>query len=186
MGYTHYWYTNKEGDQRAWSAALMDVAEMVRHSPVTLRDNAGEGDGPEFTDKYLGFNGDANAHCTPGNTSCRYCGGTDWMPGHDLAHETFLLYCRLADYQHPEWQSRMDDVPETFAFDFCKTARKPYDVMVVAALCRMAECGEDTIRVSSDGKPEDWEAGARLASILLGRIVHIPASIRAYATAEEN
>lgn len=46
-------------------------------------------------------------------------------------------------------------------FEFCKTARKPYDTAVVAVLCLLHHHTE--IEVSSDGEPEDWERGLEFA-----------------------
>lgn len=75
---------------------------------------------------------------------------------------------------------RGDDGHETFAlgqspvdgFDFCKTAQKPYDVVVVACLARLAEV--PGVIVSSDGGPGDWDEGVALASKVLKRKVKNP------------
>lgn len=49
----------------------------------------------------------------------------------------------------------------------CKTARKPYDVVVTACLTLLqANYG---FEVSSDGDVEDWEAGVKLAEQALGK-----------------
>lgn len=56
---------------------------------------------------------------------------------------------------------------ETFVFEpgeefgFCKTAARPYDVVVVAVLALAAHYG--LAEVSSDGEPADWQAGVALA-----------------------
>jgi hypothetical protein len=50
----------------------------------------------------------------------------------------------------------------------------PYDRLVVAALCVLAEAGLD---VSSDGDPKDWEEGRAWAQEVLGRPVKIPAGV---------
>lgn len=42
-------------------------------------------------------------------------------------------------------------------FHFCKTAQKPYDAAVVAALTVMKHYLGDSIKVSSDGDWADWE-----------------------------
>lgn len=60
-----------------------------------------------------------------------------------------------------------DDGHETFSLDvnngrdFCKTARKPYDIAVTAVLCLAHHYGG--LDVASDGDPEDWEDGLALA-----------------------
>lgn len=61
-------------------------------------------------------------------------------------------------------------------FEFCKTAQKPYDEVVVAALARLAEV--EGIKVSSDGNAADWEDGVKLASKVLGRKVSNPLGLR--------
>lgn len=73
-----------------------------------------------------------------------------------------------------------DDEHETFVFppkeefDFCKTAHKPYDIVVVACLAVAKDIFSDKFRTSSDGEPEDWEAGVRMASEVLGRQIKMP------------
>lgn len=76
----------------------------------------------------------------------------------DKSYETFFL---------PKTAAEMK------SFDFCKTARKPYDIVVTACLCRLGEV--KGISVSSDGNASDWTAGVELASKVLGRKVSIPA-----------
>lgn len=56
----------------------------------------------------------------------------------DLGHETFLLS------QQPD------------AFEFCKTARKPYDLLVCATLIVCQKHAPDVLEITSDGDPEDW------------------------------
>ena len=55
-----------------------------------------------------------------------------------------------------------------FAFSFCKTARKPYDVAVTACLVVLKRHLGDSFRVSSDGDVSDWTAGLELANRVLG------------------
>ena len=58
-------------------------------------------------------------------------------------HETFLLTADPSD------------------FNFCKTAQKPYDIVVVAILCLLAH--RTNVEVSSDGGISDWTDGLALA-----------------------
>lgn len=64
-------------------------------------------------------------------------------------------------------------------FDFCKTNRYAYDVVVVALLCLYEECCPGCRRISSDGWRHEWEDGHRLATIALGREIPIPNSVEA-------
>jgi hypothetical protein len=75
----------------------------------------------------------------------------------DDSHETFSL---------PKTAKQLDR-------DFCKTNRKPYTAVVMAALARLAEVAG--IKVSSDGSvAEEWTDGVALASKVLGRKVNNP------------
>lgn len=74
-----------------------------------------------------------------------------------------------------------DDGHETFyiatgdsAFSFCKTAYKPYDVVVTASLLALKDRLGDDVRLTSDGEPEDWQAGFTLASRATGRFMPTP------------
>ena len=60
------------------------------------------------------------------------------------AHETFYL------------------TPKAVEFDFCKTARKPYDEIVVGILDYADALG--LLKFTSDGNPDDLAAGRKLAS----------------------
>jgi hypothetical protein len=71
-----------------------------------------------------------------------------------------------------QWQSKRGN-------DFCKTARKPYDVAVTATLCYLATVAESHT-VSSDGHGRDWLAGleeARRALPRYGNRLDIPRDI---------
>ena len=73
----------------------------------------------------------------------------------ELGHETFVL--------------RPDDV----SWAFCKTARKPYDVLVVATLIIVKHHCE-TFSWSSDGEVEDFEDALELLqSVGLDYALHI-------------
>lgn len=68
-----------------------------------------------------------------------------------------------------------DDGHETFVlekngngFNFCKTAAKPYDRVVVAMLILAHKHAPDAMNISSDGGAEDWEDGAGLVAQACG------------------
>ena len=55
---------------------------------------------------------------------------------------------------------------------FCKTRGDlPYDVVVTASLLAAKDRLGDVIRLSSDGNPEDWEAGRELAERACQRLM---------------
>lgn len=79
-----------------------------------------------------------------------------------------------------------DDGHETFAlhrvgsggFEFCKTARKPYDLAVTACLLIYKHFSPGTMELSSGGDRKDWQAGKELAERALGLAVEIPETIK--------
>jgi hypothetical protein len=80
----------------------------------------------------------------------------DASKNHD--HESFFL---------------ADRVSGNDGFEFCKTAEKPYDLIVVAALAVLAD-RVPGVAVSSDGNASEWADGVRFASKTLGRIIRNP------------
>lgn len=69
-----------------------------------------------------------------------------------------------------------DDGHETFyvqricteSFQFCKTARKEYDTVVVACLIVLKHYFGDDIVISSDGDVKDWQLGLNACQKCLG------------------
>jgi hypothetical protein len=72
------------------------------------------------------------------------------------------------------WLALDPDVVAASGFEFCKTAQKPYDVVVTAILAVMAEVG---LNVSSDGDADDWKPGLTFAADVLNRPVTLPPGI---------
>ena len=77
----------------------------------------------------------------------------------DEGHETFVLNRDGEDFQ------------------FCKTAYKRYDLVVVAILAAAQQHAPDHIKVSSDGDAESWAAGLAFAKEVLGRDVPLPPGV---------
>ena len=76
----------------------------------------------------------------------------------DQGHEAF--YLGLEDCLAPlNWQAETRP--------FCKTAGKPYDVAVVAALIQFSKHFPDA-QIHSDGGPHDWQEGLELCQHLFG------------------
>jgi hypothetical protein len=69
----------------------------------------------------------------------------------DDSHETFHIQRTIT--REPRYEG---DNPR---WNFCKTAYKPYDVVVTACLTYLATKG---FEVTSDGGPEDFKAGIEL------------------------
>jgi hypothetical protein len=77
---------------------------------------------------------------------------------YDDSHETFQISSTDLDVDRP----------------FCKTARKPYDIVVVACLAALKDIFGDECSVSSDGYRLEWAEGVQLASDVLGRPIENP------------
>jgi hypothetical protein len=61
-------------------------------------------------------------------------------------------------------------------FNFCKTARKPYDAVVTACLIHLKDCYGDAVTIGSDGDWSDleWKEGASLYRNATGRDAENP------------
>ena len=85
----------------------------------------------------------------------RTCGG-------DCSHETFYFPRLLRDI--PAWQ----EPEEGLYFSFCKTAYKPYDTTVTAALIILKNYLGDEIQILSDGDLKDWSEAMMICRAVLG------------------
>ena len=151
MGYTHYWKFGKPGKANGKADILelryqQAIAEcnVVIHGWQALCEKGG----PRDAERLSGF----SAHSTG-------YGGLKINGKGDNAHEDFAL---------PE--HFRDNVEGSF----CKTARKPYDIVVVACLCILKDKLGSAFSVSSDGRYNDWQAGRNLAQAALGRQIVCP------------
>ena len=99
-----------------------------------------------------------SAHSKPGKYSGMYFNGS-----REKGHEPFILRAEIGK-----------QVPS----NFCKTDRKPYDLLVTAVLSLLQlEFGEAVVKVGSDGDYPDWVAGAEFASKVLGIRVPVPVGV---------
>lgn len=64
--------------------------------------------------------------------------------------------------------------PTDSGFNFCKTAEKPYDTVVVACLIALYRAYGDSVEISSDGNRSDWAAGSHLYQMAVQRTAIIP------------
>ena len=99
------------------------------------------------------------------------------------AHDKKRVYGGLKvngsrEYSHEDFCMR-EHLSENEGFNFCKTAQKPYDTVVVACLIIMRHYLGDSIRVSSDGDRREWNDGLTLVQKVLNlKKIQIPVSIR--------
>lgn len=143
MGYTHYFYTKPELDKKQFKAFAKDVKALIAKANVPLAFEHNE------TDKSPEITDEVvrfNGHGEDG-------------------HETFMLT------RETPVASYMENKKE--AFEFCKTARKPYDKYVTACLLLAKKHFGNDIRLSSDGEVEDWVEGQEIVKEVLGQELEI-------------
>ena len=76
-------------------------------------------------------------------------------------HESFILYCKAPE--QPDYRKDEDII-----FEFCKTERKPYDIVVIAILLLYKYYFFFDVTITSDGDSNDWKPGADLAFHVTG------------------
>jgi hypothetical protein len=96
----------------------------------------------------------------------------------------YSAHCKLNEYGGLKVNGKGCDAHEDFTmrehfnensgFNFCKTARKPYDIVVIACLSVLAHRLGHAFKVSSDGMPSDWLAGVKLARKITGLKIKNP------------
>jgi len=142
MGYTHYWRQLRDFTDTEWQ-------ELTRLAKLITADGQGI-----LANEY----DEGNSKPTIDSEQIRFNGiGKD-------GHETFLITKKKRAKREYEEQEAYD---KKGAFDFCKTAHKPYDKYVVAVLCALYNIeveewplGDGKIMsISSDGNTEDWTEG---------------------------
>ncbi len=142
MGYSHAWARTADipaAEFEAWLGDLRRIIATARpllglFGGIRVSGSAGFG-APVLGPTLVAFNGSALF---------------------SQAHESFIVHRSFRDY-------RADAKPDAdgLFWDACKTAQKPYDTVVVAALLAFLE-RVASARLSSDGARDDWQAGAAL------------------------
>lgn len=128
MGYTHYW-TPKKSTKEEFKKFSDTCKKLHKNLPKTSNTAGGYHSKTEL--KIFGGSGEGK----PQFTTKEVCFNGD--EANNLDHETFYI-----GLTHNEWT-------------FCKTARKPYDLLVCA--CLLAARDILKFDVSSDGDFEDWK-----------------------------
>jgi hypothetical protein len=144
MGYTHYWYQKRDATPAEW-IAILDAARAIISESGDVK-LAREYDDPD--------------EAPPLSVDEIRFNGVG-----ENGHETFLLE-RFK-------QAPRIPVPDGSTFAFCKTAHKPYDVVVCAILLMANYHAPDVWRISSDGDADAWMPGKRRAYAATG----VPAAI---------
>lgn len=148
MGYTHYWERNVSVENKEQYGKLAldakKIVEFAKAKGIKIADWEGQ--------------------ILDGNewTESRF----DLNGYRDESHETFIWQAQVAE---PSFMPN-----EGYSFDFCKTARKPYDCVVTAILCRAKYHYGDSIKISSDGYWADWKSGRDLYEEVFGESAECP------------
>jgi hypothetical protein len=139
MGYTHYFNHSKVTD-KTWNKILKDCKKLYKNMPGYTNSAGGY-----YFEKPLQLAGwDGTGEPEFNRDTIRFNG-----KGPELDHETFCLKRKGSG-------------------DFCKTARKPYDLMVCACLLVYQYHSPNTISLGSDGNQEDWKESKQFISDILG------------------
>ena len=157
MGHTHYWTHSQAFTDKEWNKVESNIWRILRHAQsegVALGDPLGK---QEINPKNACI-GDAISFNGIGDDS----------------HETFTIYKERAPKE--SWQDSSQH-----GWDFCKTARKPYDTAVTAILSYLESVYPAKFSVSSDGRRDDWIDGVKLAQAALedsAYDLHMPVSVK--------
>ena len=142
MGYTHY-FTVKESTQTNFNK-FVDVCKKLHKSLPKKTDTAGG----YFSDKPLIICG-GNGTGKPIFSKDEICYNGDEKNG--LEHEMFMI-----NKNNLNWA-------------FCKTSRKPYDLLVCA--CLIAGKTILGIEIESDGNVDDWKPAIKFYADVTGNTV---------------
>jgi hypothetical protein len=152
MGYTHYWNRDESllspEDYREFYAQFtrlaVKVIQTAEQQGIEIADPSGE---------HLG--------------AWRVDGESVRLNGYGEHFREGFVWKKVCPEPQP-W------VKEGGFFDFCKTEREPYDVVVTALLLAAREAYGSAVRISSDGLPSDWEDGLRLFYQATGLVATVP------------
>lgn len=139
MGYTHYWKIPKELDKELFEILSEELRSAQGLLPTKSDSAQQDNEGVIYL---AGGNGEGEPVF---NNMKIIFNGKD-----DLAHETFAILQK----GNPD-------------FEFCKTARKPYDLMVCFSLLRLKYHFPEA-NISSDGGAKDWAAAKKFYKKVFG------------------
>lgn len=142
MGYTNYYYTPQTLDVKKFKT-LSEELKVATGFLAGHHSSANDGEHKCFT--LCSWDGTGEPEFTEEDIS--FNGDQQG----DLYHESFVIQ-RVSNDRANE---------KGLVFNFCKTARKPYDLMVQISMLRLKhhfpEC-----EITSDGSAADWKNGRAL------------------------
>lgn len=138
MGYTHHWTQARSFVADEWAEVAADVGALLAYAETTT--------GVALANAM----GDAGTRPAIAGRHVAFNGAAN------NSHETFTI----TRIRRRAWKGA------TPGYDSCKTARKPYDIVVTACLCYLSSV-TGTHTVTSDGHAGDFQAGLELAKAAL-------------------
>ena len=78
-------------------------------------------------------------------------------PSQPMVDENVILFNGASEFAHETFCFEFG--PTSHAFNFCKTAGKPYDLAVISTLVILKYIFGSALNISSDGDLGDWESG---------------------------
>lgn len=160
MGYTHYFSQLRDVTHEEWGRIRTLTDTLIRKLPPGVRIDDQDGGPPLVNQECIWFNGIEDEGC-----------------------ETFELTRvkrPLRDYELQELKaatpSTRRQLEAAGAFNFCKTRREPYDLVVCAvlAIATYVTRRDPAWRISSDGEPDEWQPALDWATKTLGFRVPSP------------
>ena len=142
MGYTHYWKFNSdyEINSEKWKEIINDFNKILDvETNIPENDKYDGTDGMTRLRNILEQDSDQRLEIT--DKEIRFNGREE----NDRGHETISL-------QRKSDKSLQDPTDKKYIFDFCKTARKPYDIVVCCLLVILKHRLGNMIEISSDGR----------------------------------
>ena len=149
MGYTHYFYQQRDFSAIEWQQVQAAFRRLLDNLPQHSTNAGGY-----FADRPLvlrGWDGNGQPECT--FNAITFNGDADG----DLGHETFTM----------TRQKESD-------FDFCKTARKPYDLAVCAMLLIANQIAPGVYVLGTDARSlagDEWQPAIELANEIMALVV---------------
>lgn len=193
MGYSHYWYTEKELEQTAFNKVVQDFKTMIprlEHLGVNLANGLGEGM-PEITEKEICFNGlskcghqkrdlgivwpsdqasgvaSLSRQHRDGNESKQNVDG-NWFAGLKVNTRTCGGDCSHETFCLEQKQDTKRESENGYYFNCTKTAYKPYDLAVNVCLIIAKHHLKNQIIIHSDGDLLQWSDAIQLCEHFLG------------------
>lgn len=169
MGYTHYFRQHCSASDAGWAELKAQLRKAFLHLPATSSSAGGfYGAHPLEIADSLG----EELISDPGELF-RLARDVD-----DFVGEAIIFNgSERAEMDHDTFLLTQQKQAEPSLFRFCKTARKPYDWLVVATLILAHNECPGVWEISSDGGREDWAPVAQWLASVLGKEIKLPAGV---------